>query len=166
MKEVFERYMKALSEQTFALWVFQKNRGKSIENLLTKILPTISETTDRHIDPESSEGPLLDFTKRRTLRIYSGQTVRSTRLAGEVAGSEKWLPHKHGNLNLTPAPHEKPDMVTLTYNPSTRWRQVVTKNSRKSVANQSSLTENSTPLQESISTEVDSIPKDDTEGII
>lgn len=49
--------------------------------------------------------------------------------AGEVAGSEKWLPHKHDNLNLTPAPHEKPDMVTLTYNPSKRWRQAATENS-------------------------------------
>lgn len=57
MKGAFEIYLTPLSEQTFALWVFQKNRGKGIENLLTKILPTISETTDRPIDPESSEVP-------------------------------------------------------------------------------------------------------------
>lgn len=98
--------VRPLSEQTFALWVFEKKREKGTEDLL--------------------RSPLA-LTKRHTVWAYILDRLSEVRgRAGETSCSVKRLLNKHGNLNLTPAPHKKPGMGTLTYNPSTGWRQVVT----------------------------------------
>lgn len=128
MERAFEMYVTPLREQTFALWVFQKMRGKDTEELLSEITANVSETYKRWtFRSRKIRRPLLDGTKRHILWEYILDRVSEVQgRAGEMACSVKGLLHKHDNLNLTPAAQEKPGMITLIYNSNRRRRQVET----------------------------------------